>query len=185
MPPRKSKPPSCQRASWSRTCEANQSRPLDNEYARSQIEGIEIQRDQVVVLLKQGRGAGAETAVAAPPMVKPWQKPASKKPRDILMSESASAKAPNQARTGRAALIAAIARGRRWLDELVAGRAASVEIAIRSKRSARHVFMTISWLSCHPPSSGPQSKGGFLAGSEWRSCVNFPPAETISSASLD
>lgn len=122
----------------------NQSCPLDDEYARSQIERIEIQRDQLVVLLKQEPASGPVLAGATSPIVIPWQKPASKKPRDILIPKSAPAKARPIKLERRAALVAAIARGRRWLDELVAGRAASVEeIAIRSKRSARHVSMTI------------------------------------------
>ena len=45
----------------------------------------------------------------------------------------------------RAALIKAIARGRAWLDELVSGRATSIEqIAERNTCSIRHVNMTIS-----------------------------------------
>jgi hypothetical protein len=43
------------------------------------------------------------------------------------------------------ALVASIARGRRWLDEIVAGTATSVEqIAARDKCSIRQVNMTIS-----------------------------------------
>jgi DNA invertase Pin-like site-specific DNA recombinase len=123
----------------------NQSRPLDNEYARSQIERIEFQQDQLVVVLKQEPAVGAEPAEATSPIVIPWQKSASKKPRAILMPRSAPAKVRPIKLERRATLVAAIARGRRWLDELVAGRATGVEeIAIRSKRSARHVSMTIS-----------------------------------------
>ena len=45
----------------------------------------------------------------------------------------------------RATLVASIARGRRWLDEIVAGTATSVEqIATRDKCSIRQVNMTIS-----------------------------------------
>jgi hypothetical protein len=122
-----------------------QSRPLDNEYARSQIERIEIQKHQLLVLMKQEPAAGPATAEATPSIVIPWQRPASKKPRAILMPRSASAKARPIKLERRATLVAAIARGRRWLDEPVAGRSASIEeIAIQSNRSARHVSMTIS-----------------------------------------
>ena len=42
-------------------------------------------------------------------------------------------------------LISAIARGRRWLDEIVSGSVTSVdEIALRERCSLRHVNMTIS-----------------------------------------
>jgi hypothetical protein len=45
----------------------------------------------------------------------------------------------------RATLVAAIARGRRWLDEIVAATVTSVEhIATRDKCSIRQVNMTIS-----------------------------------------
>jgi site-specific DNA recombinase len=45
----------------------------------------------------------------------------------------------------RATLVASIARGRRWLDEIVAGTVTSVEqIAARDKCSIRQVNMTIS-----------------------------------------
>ena len=45
----------------------------------------------------------------------------------------------------RAKLIASIARGRRWLDEIVAGTVTDVEqIAAREKCSVRKVNMTIS-----------------------------------------
>jgi len=45
----------------------------------------------------------------------------------------------------RAKLIASIARGRRWLDEIVAGTVTDVEqIAAREKCSVRKVTMTIS-----------------------------------------
>ena len=45
----------------------------------------------------------------------------------------------------RATLVASIARGRRWLDEVVAGAVTSVEqIAARDKCSIRQVNMTIS-----------------------------------------
>jgi hypothetical protein len=42
-------------------------------------------------------------------------------------------------------LISAIARGRRWLDEIISGSIASAEqIAARERCSVRHVNMTIS-----------------------------------------
>jgi site-specific DNA recombinase len=45
----------------------------------------------------------------------------------------------------RATLVAVIARGRRWLDEMIAGTVTSVEqIAARNKCSIRQVNMTIS-----------------------------------------
>lgn len=50
----------------------------------------------------------------------------------------------------RATLVAAIARGLRWLDEIVAGGAACIEDATHNRCSTRHVSMTIS-LACLSP----------------------------------
>ena len=44
----------------------------------------------------------------------------------------------------RATLVASIARGRRWLDEIVAGTATVEQIAAREQCSIRQVNMTIS-----------------------------------------
>ena len=44
----------------------------------------------------------------------------------------------------RAALLKSIARGRAWLDEIVAGTTMVEQIAARQKCSVRHVNMTIS-----------------------------------------
>ena len=44
----------------------------------------------------------------------------------------------------RATLVASIARGRRWLDEIVAGTVTIDQIALREECSIRQVNMTIS-----------------------------------------
>jgi site-specific DNA recombinase len=76
----------------------------------------------------------------------PWQKPPSKKRREIIVPQSA---APNDDRPiradARARLVSAIARGRRWLDELTTGVVADIDvIAARERCSVRKVNMTIS-----------------------------------------
>ncbi|MEO6947416.1 MAG: recombinase family protein, partial [Nitrobacter sp.] len=77
----------------------------------------------------------------------PWTKKPSKLPREIIPpSENASRldRRPIRAET-RAKLVAAIARGRHWLNEIVIGAAVDVEqIAKREKCSKRQVDMTIS-----------------------------------------
>jgi site-specific DNA recombinase len=75
-----------------------------------------------------------------------WQKPLSRKSRQILIPNGVS---PNEVRPTRierrARLVSAIARGRRWLDEIVSGRVTEIEqIAAREKCSTRQVNMTIS-----------------------------------------
>jgi hypothetical protein len=50
----------------------------------------------------------------------------------------------------RATLVASIARGRRWLDEIVAGAIDVEQIAAREQCSNRHVNMTISFAFLAP-----------------------------------
>ena len=75
----------------------------------------------------------------------PWQKPSSKRRREIIVPKSASRQDahPIRAET-RAKLVASIAHGRRWLDEIVAGAVSVDQIAAREKCSIRQVSMTIS-----------------------------------------
>ena len=65
--------------------------------------------------------------------------------REIILSQSA---APQDARPiraeTRATLVASIARGRCWLDEIVAGTVTVDQIAVREQCSIRQVNMTMS-----------------------------------------
>jgi hypothetical protein len=76
----------------------------------------------------------------------PWQKPPPKKSRQILLPHNASRSdvRPEQFER-RARLVSAIARSRRWLDDVVSGRVTTVaQLCAREKCSARQVNMTIS-----------------------------------------
>jgi site-specific DNA recombinase len=76
----------------------------------------------------------------------PWQKPPSKRSRQILLPHNASRSdvRPEQFER-RARLVSAIARGRRWLDYVVSGRVTTVtQLCAREKCSVRQVNMTIS-----------------------------------------
>src|SRR5262249_4669617 len=81
-----------------------------------------------------------------------WQKPPPKRFRQILLPHGSSRNEVRPERPERRLrLVSAIARGRRWLDELVSGSVASAEqIAQRERCSIRHVNMTIS-LACLAP----------------------------------
>jgi len=73
-----------------------------------------------------------------------WQKQPSRRRREILLSSDRVDARPIRSET-RATLIEAIARGRRWMGELVENRDATAEtIARREGCSARKVTMTIS-----------------------------------------
>jgi len=116
---------------------------------RNHVVRVEVQADQLAVELK------AEKAPSDPPNAVdndrlvlriPWKKTPMKRRRDIIVPASVSPhdRRPIRAET-RATLVASIARGRRWLDEIVAGTVTGVEqIAARDKCSIRQVNMTIS-----------------------------------------
>ena len=76
----------------------------------------------------------------------PWQKPPPKRFREILLPHGSHRNEVRPERPERRLrLVNAIARGRRWLDEIVSGTVTSTEnIASRERCSVRHVNMTIS-----------------------------------------
>jgi site-specific DNA recombinase len=120
----------------------------DRDLIRNHVVRVEIQADQLVVELQAAPSSGPPNRVDnARPVVRiPWKKTPMKRRREIIVPASASPYdgRPIRAET-RATLVAAIARGRRWLDEIVAGAVTSVEpIAAREKCSIRQVNMTIS-----------------------------------------
>jgi site-specific DNA recombinase len=75
-----------------------------------------------------------------------WQKPPTKRRRQILLPNNKSRREVRpQHFERRAQLVSAIARGRQWLDDVVSGRLTSVaELCAREKCSTRQVNMTIS-----------------------------------------
>src|SRR5262249_2118210 len=88
----------------------------------------------------------------AKPLATPWAKPPSKQRRQIVPPAGPSSRQdqrPIRAET-RAKLIAAIARARQWLDELIAGTMQNVEqLADREKCRIRQVnrTMTLAFLA--------------------------------------
>ena len=97
----------------------------------------------------------------------------SKRRREIIVPKSP---APQDARPIRAEtrvkLIASIARGRRWLDEIASGKVTDVEqIAAREKCSIRKVNMTIS-LAFLAPESGQSRRRRSSAARDW-SCSSL------------
>jgi site-specific DNA recombinase len=120
----------------------------DRDLIRNHVVRVEIQADQLVVELQAAASSGPRSAVDNERAVVriPWKKMPMKRRREIIMPASTSPhdRRPIRAET-RVTLVAAIARGRRWLDEIVAGTVTSVEqIAAREKCSIRQVNMTIS-----------------------------------------
>jgi site-specific DNA recombinase len=132
----------------------------DRDFISTHVVRVEVQSDQLAVELKaskqrttRGRGTGSpsdresnEQDADSTVLHIPWRKTSSKRRREIIVPKSAAPQdiRPIRAET-RAKLVASIARGRRWLDEIVTGGVADVEqIAAREKCSVRKVNMTIS-----------------------------------------
>jgi site-specific DNA recombinase len=104
-----------------------------------------VQRDRLIVRFKSDHAdVGSDSPDGS--LTIPWQKPPSKRSRQILLPHNASRSdvRPEQFER-RARLVSAIARGRRWLDDVVSGRVTTVtQLCAREKCSVRHVNMTIS-----------------------------------------
>jgi hypothetical protein len=118
----------------------------DKDLVTSHIERVEIQADQLVIQLFQIPRANRRKTKGNKTLHIPWQKTASTRRREILLSGPTPPKDSRPIRSEtRATLVASIARGRRWLQELTIDRVASVDsIAKREGCSARKINMTIS-----------------------------------------
>jgi site-specific DNA recombinase len=110
------------------------------------VAGIVVHRDRLVIRLKSNHANEASDCADDQSLSVAWQKPPSKRSRQILLPRNASRSEvrPEQFER-RARLVSAIARGRRWLDDVVSGRVTTVaELCTREKCSVRQVNMTIS-----------------------------------------
>jgi len=116
---------------------------FDNTFARSIIDRVDVQKSRLVVHLKQNPDTAMENSDSS--IIIPWIKPPSKRARSILQPTSAKLPLRPMKLERRATLVAAIARGRRWLDELVTGITPDAQtIAAREHFSLRHINMTLS-----------------------------------------
>jgi site-specific DNA recombinase len=117
----------------------------DGKVALERIARIDVHEDRLAVRLKS---AGDEASDAADDYLLsiPWKKPPSRKSRQILVPRGIPKSEIRPTRIERRArLVSAIARGRRWLDEIVSGSVTDVQqIASRQKCSVRQVNLTIS-----------------------------------------
>ena len=121
-------------------------RPGDREALAQLVAGIVVHRNRLIVQFKSDHTDEASDCSDDRTLTIPWQKPPSKRSRQILLPHNASRNdvRPEQFER-RARLVSAIARGRRWLDDVVSGRVTSVaQLCAREKCSVRQVNMTIS-----------------------------------------
>jgi hypothetical protein len=110
-----------------------------------QVDRIDVHKDRLIVRFKSaGNEDGSDSTDGQ--LLIPWQKPPSRKSRQILIPVGVPRNEVRPIRIERRArLVNAIARGRRWLDEIVSNSATDIEqIATRQKCSMRQVNMTIS-----------------------------------------
>jgi hypothetical protein len=106
-----------------------------------QLVRIDVHKDRLIVRFKSADDEEGSVSLSIP-----WQKPPSRKSRQILIPLGVPRNEVRPTRIERRArLVNAIARGRRWLDEIVSGSTINIEqIATRQKCSVRQVNMTIS-----------------------------------------
>ena len=119
--------------------------PIDDRcLANTHIERVEIHPERLVI--KLARTAGSQRADDNDILHVPWQKTTLTRRREVLLPEGTAPQLVRSIRSEtRATLVASIARGRRWLDELIGDATASTEsIAKRESCSIRKVTMTIS-----------------------------------------
>jgi site-specific DNA recombinase len=122
-------------------------RSLVNDF----IVRVEIEREQVVIELADALGNQSHDGTDVILRVR-WQKPNATRRREVILPEGTELRKSRPMRAeNRATLIASIARGRRWLDELIRDpKATSESIAKRESCSVRKVNMTISLVFLAP-----------------------------------
>jgi site-specific DNA recombinase len=118
----------------------------DRDILAQLVAGIVVRKDGLIVTLKPENTDEASAGLDGQSLSIPWHKPPSKRSRQILLPHNASrSEVRPQQFERRARLVGAIARGRRWLDDVVSGRVTTIaELCAREKCSARQVNMTIS-----------------------------------------
>ena len=120
--------------------------PVDHKTMLDHITRIDVHEDRITVQLRSDDADETSDSSDDHSLSIPWQKPPSKRARQILLPHGLTRREVRPERTERRArLVNAIARGRRWLDEIVSGSITDIEqIAARERCSVRQVNMTIS-----------------------------------------
>src|SRR5258708_9904303 len=116
---------------------SSQTHARDGKAALEQVVRIDVHEDRLAVRLKSADDEETSDAADDYLLSIPWQKPPSRKSRQILIPHGIPKSEIRPTRIERRArLVTAIARGRRWLDEIVSGSVPDVQqIATRQKCS--------------------------------------------------
>ena len=120
----------------------------DQSLVNTYVVRVEVQASQLVIQFTPAQKSNRRRAEVEGTLLVPWQKTPSTRRREILLpgpgSSNGQIARPIRSET-RATLVASIARGRRWLDEIVSDPSANAEtIAARESCSVRKVNMMIS-----------------------------------------
>jgi DNA invertase Pin-like site-specific DNA recombinase len=118
----------------------------DRKVLQDSIARIDVHEDHLAIRLKSADDEETSDSTDDRLLSIPWQKQPSKRSRQILLPHGIPRNDVRPTRIERRArLVSAIARGRRWLDEIVSGSVTDVQqIATRQKCSTRQVNMTLS-----------------------------------------
>jgi hypothetical protein len=114
---------------------------FDHDVLAALVSRIEVQRTQLIMSLKPTDRSAESVTLSIP-----WQKPPSKRFREILIPHGAIREdiRPERAER-RLRLISAIARGRRWLDEIMTGSISdAAQLAKREQCTGRQINLTLS-----------------------------------------
>jgi DNA invertase Pin-like site-specific DNA recombinase len=121
--------------------------PIDaRSLVNSHVVRVEVQQEQLNIHFARAQTPEDQSAQASAVLHVPWRKTPSTRRREILLPSPDRSRDTRPIRSEtRATLVASIARGRRWLNDLIADPAANAEnIAKRERCSVRKVNMTIS-----------------------------------------
>ena len=93
----------------------------DRSLVNTHVARVEVQPEQLIIQLAEAQGSDRQKAGSNAALQVPWHKTTSTRRREILVPDGMSPQHARPIRSeNRATLVASIARGRRWLDELIA-----------------------------------------------------------------
>jgi len=121
--------------------------PIDDQrLINTHVARVEVHPARLQIQLGRAQKTPREKAGRQGALDVPWKKITSTRRREVLEPDGISTQHARPIRSEtRAKLVASIARGRRWVDELIADATATAEsIAKRERCSVRKINMTIS-----------------------------------------
>jgi DNA invertase Pin-like site-specific DNA recombinase len=118
----------------------------DMALVQTYVARVDLRSDRLVIALAKMKSTNAKRRPTSRRLEVPWRKTSATRRREILLPETPFAHSARAIRSeNRALLIASIAKGRRWLNELMTEPAITIKaIAQREGCSLRKVNMTLS-----------------------------------------